>query len=91
MKLNETPVYQACIKKVLYNTLPALLLPAFLLIAGPVHAQFAGGSGTAVDLYQIETLEQFQTDGEPGYLDKHLILDNDIDAGEVFGWSDNFL
>jgi len=88
MKLNETPVYQACIKNVLYNTLPALLLPAFLLLTGPVHAQFAGGSGTAVDPYQIETIEQLQNVGQVTYRSSHFILIADIDASETAGWND---
>ncbi|MBP3193892.1 hypothetical protein [Natronogracilivirga saccharolytica] len=44
-------------------------------------AQFAGGSGTEDDPYQIETVEQLQD--IRNHTDKHFIQIADIDANET--------
>jgi len=59
-----------------------------LLLAGPAQAQFAGGSGTEEDPYQIETIEQLQDVGQEEYRSSHFILIADIDASETAGWND---
>ncbi len=48
--------------------------------------RFAGGSGTSVDPYQIETFAQFMAIESDGgiYLDKHFIITADLDAGEWY-------
>jgi hypothetical protein len=51
-----------------------ILLCAFL----PVKAQFAGGSGTPEDPWQVATLEQLQAVGEQ--LEGHFVQTADIDA-----------
>ena len=63
-------------------------LPAILLLAGPAQAQFAGGSGTAEDPYQIENVEQLQDVGQEEYQSSHFILIADIDASETAEWHD---
>lgn len=52
------------------------------------QGQFAGGSGTVEDPYQIETVEQLQAINDTLYLDKHFILVDDIDATETENWND---
>lgn len=47
------------------------------LISGSTMAQFAGGSGTELDPYQISTPEQL--DSVRHHLDAHFVLVNDID------------
>lgn len=46
--------------------------------------EFAGGSGTAEDPYQLETIEQMQAVQQ--YLQSHFILIADIDAAEAAEW-----
>ena len=55
----------------------------------PVHAKYAGGSGTARDPYQIAIAADLVLLGEsPGDYDKHFILTGDIDlTGAVFNWA----
>ena len=65
-----------------------IVLPAILLPAGPAQAQFAGGSGTAEDPYQIETIQQFQKIGELTYRSSHFIQVADIDASDTKNWND---
>ena len=64
------------------------VMPSLLLLAGPVIAQFAGGSGTAEDPYQIEKVEQLQDVGQEEYRSSHFILVADIDASETADWND---
>ena len=65
-----------------------IALPAILLLTVPAKAQFAGGSGTAEDPYQIENVEQLQEIGQEEYRSSHFILIADIDASETAGWND---
>ncbi|MBN1362944.1 MAG: hypothetical protein JW993_20260 [Sedimentisphaerales bacterium] len=64
------------------------LLVASLSMWDPTHAtQFAGGTGTAADPYQIATAEQLISIGsDPNLLDKHFILIADIDLSGI-RWS----
>ena len=55
------------------------------LIISVSQAQFAGGSGTDEDPYQIETLEQLQE--IRNHLDKHFIQTADIDASDTQNWN----
>ena len=48
------------------------------------HAQFAGGSGTVEDPYQIETVDQLQE--IRNHLDRHFIQIADIDASDTQNW-----
>ncbi len=59
-----------------------------LLLPFCAQAQFAGGSGTKDDPYQIETIEQLQAINNPDYLDKHFIQIADIDASVTAEWND---
>ena len=69
------------------RTLTALFLfTACLLFSEPLFAQFAGGTGTADDPFQVETLEQLQE--IQNHIDSHFILINDIDASETSNWND---
>lgn len=68
--------------------LPALLLLAILFFTGPAQAQFAGGSGTAEDPYQVQTLQQLQLIADSVYLNKHFVQIADIDATETEHWND---
>ncbi len=61
------------------------LFPTILflsLIYSDAEAQFAGGSGTEENPWQVETLEQLQLIADTLYLDQHFIQIADIDAGE---------
>lgn len=54
-----------------------------------LFAQFAGGSGTQEDPYQIATIEQLQAiNTETEYLGKHFIQIGDIDASETINWNE---
>ena len=66
----------------------AAALPAILLLSGPAQAQFAGGSGTAEDPYQVQTLQQLQLIADSVYLNSHFIQVADIDASETELWND---
>ncbi len=69
------------------RVLPAVLLfITFLVISEPLAAQFAGGSGTSDDPYQIENLEQLQE--MKNYTDSHFILIGDIDASATSDWNE---
>lgn len=48
------------------------------LVTSTASAQFAGGSGTEENPYQIETLEQLQAIADSIHLDKHFIQTTDI-------------
>jgi hypothetical protein len=53
-----------------------------------LFAQFAGGSGTVHDPYQIQTLTQLQNIGfSINHLNKHYIQIADIDASATSGWN----
>jgi hypothetical protein len=66
----------------------AAALPAILLLSAPAQAQFAGGSGTAEDPYQVQTLQQLQLIADSVYLNRHFIQVADIDASETEHWND---
>lgn len=51
------------------------------------NAQFAGGSGTEADPYQVSTVEQLQE--IRNYTDKYFIQINDIDASQTISWNDS--
>ncbi len=60
-------------------------------ITGNIHveAQFGplfAGTGTADAPYEINDLETLQ--GMGGYLDKHFVLKNDVDASSTSAWND---
>jgi len=61
-----------------------IIITAFALSAS--HAQFAGGSGTADDPYQVQTVEQLQE--IQNHLDKHFIQIADIDASDTRNWNE---
>src|SRR6056297_1049399 len=65
-----------------------ILLITTILFISPHYliAQFAGGSGTEEDPYQISTVEELQEIKD--YTDKHFIQINDIDASETETWND---
>ena len=63
-----------------------LLLALFIVNAQPIKAQFAGGSGTEEDPFQISTVDQLQE--IRNHTDKHFIQINDIDASETENWND---
>ena len=65
----------------------AAALSAILLLSAPAQAQFAGGSGTAEDPYQVQTLQQLQLIADSVYLNKHFIQVADIDASETAHWN----
>ena len=67
---------------------PALLLFINLIVTSASYAQFAGGSGTEEDPYQIETIEQLQAIADTLYLDKHFIQIANIDASETKNWNE---
>lgn len=64
------------------------MLWILLFFASKSTAQFADGSGTEEDPFQVETLEQLQTIGDPDHLDKHFIQIADIDAAETAEWNE---
>lgn len=51
-------------------------------------AQFAGGSGTEEDPFQIASIEQLQKIGESEYRSRHFIQIADIDASDTKNWND---
>ncbi len=63
----------------------SVLLTGF--ITSSTQAQFAGGSGTEEDPYQIETVDQLQE--IRNHTDKHFIQIADIDASETVAWNDS--
>lgn len=67
------------------NTILTGLTSLFLLIS-TANAQFAGGSGTLEDPYQVATLEQLQEVNN--HLDKHFIQTSDIDAKATDSWNE---
>ena len=73
-----------CLSASCYNRL--LLLFSFVFITLPVHAQFADGSGTDQDPYQVSDLEQLQNIKD--YPEAHFIQINSIDASASASWSD---
>jgi len=76
------------IKDIWAINLSAILILILFLIATPAVAQFAGGSGTEEDPYQIETIEQLQKIGESAYQNSHFIQVADIDASDTKNWND---
>ncbi len=65
--------------------LTILFLP---LIISNTEAQFAGGSGTEEDPYQIADIEQLQAIANSSHLDKYFIQIADIDASDTENWSE---
>lgn len=70
------------------KTIATTLLTAILLICFGfnAHAQFAGGSGTEEDPYQVENVDQLQEIQD--HTDAHFIQVDDIDASETETWND---
>tara|TARA_R110002096_G_scaffold278213_1_gene472227 strand:+ start:8003 stop:12964 length:4962 start_codon:yes stop_codon:yes gene_type:complete len=68
-----------------WTILTTLLTLSFLFISSSSFAQFAGGSGTQADPYQISTLQQLQD--MKNNLGAHYILINDINAAETKSWN----
>ncbi|MFD2531596.1 T9SS type A sorting domain-containing protein [Gracilimonas halophila] len=66
-----------------------ILLGLLITVFGTANsiAQFAGGSGTEEDPYQISTVEQLQE--IKYYLSSNFILINDIDASITSTWNDS--
>lgn len=62
------------------------LLSLLTLTSGSINAQFAGGSGTVEDPYQVSTIEQLQE--IDNYTTSHFIQINDIDASVTATWND---
>ena len=62
----------------------AIIFIAFTISSS--QAQFAGGSGTEEDPYQVATVEQLQE--ILNHFDKHFIQIADIDASETVNWND---
>lgn len=58
----------------------------FLYTSTSTYAQFAGGTGTEEDPYQVSTIEQLQE--IRNHTDKHFIQINDIDASATEFWND---
>ena len=73
---------------VLMKFIPRILTVLMLFLPFGVQAQFAGGSGTEGNPYQIETIEQLQAINNLDYLDKHFIQIADIDASVTAEWND---
>lgn len=66
--------------------LPVMLLFFIALVSNTnVTAQYAGGTGTSGDPYQISTVTQLQAISSN--LDSHFILVNDIDASDTKNWN----
>ena len=63
-----------------------MLLAALLLMPFAGFAQFAGGSGTAADPYQVSNVTQLQAIRNAAN-NAHFILINDIDASATAGWN----
>lgn len=67
------------------NAIMTGIVCLFILIS-TANAQFAGGSGTEEDPYQVGTLEQLQEVNN--HLDKFFIQTADIDAADTQNWND---
>ena len=65
----------------------SVLLFTITMVTSVAQAQFAGGSGTEEDPYQISTLEQLQAAGDSANLDKHFVQIADIDASDTEEWN----
>ncbi|MEX2634360.1 MAG: GLUG motif-containing protein [Balneolales bacterium] len=63
-----------------------MLLFGFFFIATSSQAQFAGGSGTEADPYEVSTLEELQE--MENHLDSHFILTAEIDAADTETWNE---
>lgn len=70
--------------KTIFRAIFFTFLISFLGV-NDIIAQFAGGSGSHIDPYQISTLQQLQEVNN--HLDKHFVLVNDIDASETASWN----
>jgi hypothetical protein len=94
MKFKKTIIFSKVINLIATFAIVAILVPAIT----PMHTvkadapPFAGGTGTSEDPYQLETCVQLQSMGsEDGiYLDKHFVMNNDIDCSMTNPDSDNF-
>lgn len=70
--------------------LKRIILSGLLLaVLGTVntYAQFAGGSGTEADPYQVSTVEELQAIRD--YPDKHFIQIDNINASSTETWNDS--
>ena len=65
------------------------LLFMLVLICGitPAFGQFAGGSGTAGDPYQISNITELQAYNSSFHQSNYFILTNDIDASATASWN----
>lgn len=63
-----------------------LFFAGFFLLTLSANAQFAGGTGTAEDPYQVADLDQLQEVGN--HLDQHFIQTADINAEDTQGWNE---
>jgi hypothetical protein len=76
------------VQGVMFMKILSVLLFTIPMVTSVAQAQFAGGSGTEADPYEVATLEQLQLIADTLYLDKHFIQIADIDAGETATWHD---
>jgi hypothetical protein len=63
-----------------------LLAAIWVLTAVNLSAQFAGGTGTINDPFQVQTIEHLQLLGN--FSNFHFVQINDIDASETLNWND---
>ncbi len=64
-----------------------LLMMFFFTGKSSVFADFAGGSGTVADPFQISTIEQLQAIKDATNTSQFILI-NDIDASATAGWND---
>lgn len=64
-----------------------LLMMFFFTGKSSVFADFAGGSGTIADPFQISTIEQLQAIKDATNTSQFILI-NDIDASATAGWND---
>ena len=65
-----------------------ILIAVFVLLPVFAAAQFADGSGTEEEPWQIATVGQLQNVGQQEHLSGHFILIADIDASETANWNE---
>jgi len=71
----------------MYSLFAVTLSVSILITPLPCIAQFAGGSGTVNDPYQIATVEHLQNTAKPEYLGKNFMIVNNIDAAATKNWN----
>ncbi|MBP3191244.1 choice-of-anchor D domain-containing protein [Natronogracilivirga saccharolytica] len=80
LRFSETRIRRALKSPVV---LPVLVV--LMCLPSKLTGQFAGGSGSETDPWQVETLEQLQAVGT--YPDSHFVQIADIDASATAGWN----